>query len=178
MPITVTSTCGGSSTRRCRVAKRPDKFEPIEKTIEVEVNGKTYELDLGRVSRLMMIDPAHLDDELQEQAAFYYWIATLATEAQFIAEDAQHVFDVFYAELVSEKREELTPKDGKAPAGTIIDAEAKSDPEYNKRHKQIVKARQTAAMLATVRDAVKMRQFTLIERSKRLSKDDAAESEG
>ena len=160
------------------MAKRTEKFEPIEEVIEVKVNGKTYELDLGRVSRLMMIDPAHLDEELQEQAAFYYWIATLATEAQFLVEDAQQVFDVFYAELVSEKREELTPHDGKPPAGTIIEAEAKSDPEYSKRHKGLGELRRRAAVLGTVRDAVKMRQFTLIERSKRLSKDDAAESEG
>ena len=158
--------------------KRPDKFEPIEEIIDIKVNGKTYDLDLGRISRLMMIDPAHLDEELQEQAGFFYWVATLATAAQFALEDAQQVFDVFYAELVNEKREELTPDEGKAPAGTIIEAAAKADPEYSKRHKGIGELRRKAAILATVREAVRMRQYTLIERSKRLSKDEAAESEG
>lgn len=154
-----------------------EKFQPIEEVIEVRVNGKTYELDLGRVSRLMMIDPAHLDEELQEQAAFLFWVSMLATNAQFAVEDAEQVFDVFKSELISEKREELTPKEGKAPAGTIIEAEAKADPEYSKRYDGISQLRRTAAILATVRDAVKSRQYLLIERSKRLSKDEAAEAQ-
>lgn len=155
-----------------------DKFPPIEDVLDVEVNGKAYTLDLGRVSRLMMIDPVNLDKELEEQAGFYFWVASLATEAQLLLADAEQVYDIFKAELIDEKREELTPKEGKSPAGTIIEAAAKADPEYAARGASITGLRRTAAVLATVRDAVRMRQYTLIERSKRLSKDSAAEIMG
>jgi len=154
------------------------KFDIIEEVLTIELNGKDYEVDLARVSRLMIIDPVHLDEELQEQAAFYFWISTLATQAEIFASDAKHEFEIWFADVVSESREKLSKKaEGKAPAATIIEASAKGDPEYQERLEELSEIQRNAALLGTVRDAVRMRQYLLIERSKRLSRDEAAEAQ-
>lgn len=149
--------------------------EAVDEVLEVEINGKTYRLDMNGFAERMVIDPDNLDYELEHQAAFFVWIATLATNAEFLYEEAKQSFDLFYAELVNDSRLSFEKGGAKAPAATVIEAKAKQDPEYPERLAEMKELQRIAAIFKTLRDAVHMRQFTLIERSKRLSRDAAAE---
>jgi len=153
------------------------KFDIPDMVVDVEVEGKPYKLDLTIVSEKMLIDPNHLDEELEEQAAFYLWTATLSSEAEMNAEEEKQAFDIFYAELQRDVRLSMESEGGKPPAAATVEAAAKATEEYGERLGDVMEARRTAAILATVRDAVRMRQYTLIERSRRLSKREAAETE-
>jgi len=149
----------------------------IDEIIKVTVNGKKYKLNLSDLAKRLEIDASNLDYELEHQAAFYYWIATLATNAVFMAEEQKHAFEVFYSELINEARSEFEKEGGKAPAATIIEATVKSQEEYQERLGELMKIKRIAALFETAREAVRMRQFLLIERSKRISKEIAAEYE-
>lgn len=153
------------------------KFEVPDTILSIEVDGKTYKLDLNDVADRMIIDPVHLDEELQEQAAFYLWVGTLASAAEMNAEDEKQAFDIFFSELQRDVRLDIEKGGGKPPAAATVEASAKSTEEYADRLADVIEARRIAGMAATVRDAVRMRQFTLIERSRRLSRSEAAETE-
>lgn len=150
-------------------------FEGIDETLDVEVGSRHYELNLKDVAEKMMIDPANLNGELESQAAFYYWISTLATESSLVAEDERHVFEIYFAEACKGVRLKYEAGDGKVPAQTGIEAEVKSTAEYKERLVRLLDIKRVAALLETVKDAVKSRQYTLIERSRRLSRDEAQE---
>jgi len=150
-------------------------MEAIKDTLVVEVNGKKYKLNFEDIAERLMIDPANLDRELEEQAAFYFWVASIATNAEVIAEQEKQALDIFFSELQRDVRANIEEGGGKAPAAATVEAAAKSTEEYEDRLVTMLDAKRTASLAATVRDAVRMRQYTLIERSKRLSKNDAAE---
>ena len=150
-------------------------MESIKDTLVVEVNGKKYKLNFEDIAERLMIDPANLDRELEEQAAFYFWVASIATNAEVTAEQEKQAFDIFFSELQRDVRAAIEEGGGKAPAAATVEAAAKATEEYEERLVTVLDAKRTASLAATVRDAVRMRQYTLIERSKRLSKNDAAE---
>jgi len=150
-------------------------METIKDTLVVEVNGKKYKLNFENIGERLMIDPANLDRELEEQAAFYFWVATIATNAEVIAEQEKQAFDIFFSELQRDVRANIEEGGGKAPAAATVEAAAKATEEYEERLVTVLDAKRTASLAATVRDAVRMRQFLLIERSRRLSRNDAAE---
>lgn len=150
-------------------------METIKDTLVVEVNGKKYKLNFEDIGQRLMIDPANLDRELEEQAAFYFWLATIATNAEVQAEQEKQGFDIFFSELQRDVRASIEEGGGKAPAAATVEAAAKATEEYEERLVVVLDAKRTASLAATVRDAVRMRQFLLIERSRRLSRNDAAE---
>lgn len=153
------------------------KFDIPAMEVEVTVNGRVYTLDLSTVAEKMLIDPNHLDEELEQQAAFYLWVGTLAAEAEMSAEEEKQAFDIFFAELQRDVRLTMEGNGGKAPAAATVEAAAKATKEYGNRLADMMEARRISAIVSTVRDAVRMRQYTLIERSRRLSKHEAAETE-
>lgn len=153
------------------------KFDVPDTIIKVELEDKTYKLDLNDVAERMIIDPVHLDEELQEQAAFYLWVGTLASTAEQNAEEEKQAFDIFFSELQRDTRLAMEAEGGKPPAAATVEAAAKATEEYADRLADVMEARRIAGMVATVRDAVRMRQYTLTERSRRLSKSEAAEVE-
>lgn len=150
-------------------------MEPIKDVLTVIINGKKYKLNFEDIGEKLIIDPANLDRELEEQAASYFWVATIATNAELDAAQEKQAFDLFYAELQRDIRARYEDNGKKAPAQAGVEAEAKASTEYEDRMVALLEANRVAALSATVRDAFRMRQYTLIERSKRLSKNDAAE---
>lgn len=156
-------------------------MEHIQEKFEIEIAGKTYTLDLAEVSEKLVIDPAHLDQELEWQAPFLFWVSTLCTNAIWQAEEASKQFEIEFSEMqraVRQRYELAAAADEKAkvPAQTGIDAEVKSSQEYRDGSKKILELKRISSILETVKAAVVSRQYLLIERSRRFYKDEAFEN--
>lgn len=153
-----------------------DKNEFPDQDIIVDVEGEEYEFNLRAIAERLIIDPNHLDEELEQQAALYLWIASAAANALSNAEDSKHGFEIFVAELEKEIRRDFEGQGVKATEAKVA-AEVKGSSEYTERLDDYLSDRRSADMLAVIKEAARMRQYTLIERSRRAYKDDAAASE-
>lgn len=145
----------------------------IKQTITVAIGAEVYEIDLEEMAGRLRIDPSHLDEELEEQSAFYLWIAVLAASANSDAEDEKQGFDIFYNELLSDVRRDMEEA-GTKPTVSGVESDAKASEEYGTRLEVLLTARRTADVLNVIKEASRMRQYLLIERSRRASRDEAA----
>lgn len=141
--------------------------EVPDDVVSVTVAGKAYDVRLREVAERALIDPNHLDEEIDRQAAEYFWIATLAAYAEAQAGEAKRDLDIFLSELIQEHREKMLEPGGKAPAATVIEAAAKSDRRYLAAARIAYNAQRTAALLRVASDAIRMRHYLLLERSRR-----------
>lgn len=147
-----------------------------DQDIMVEVEGTGYVFNLREVAERLVIDPVHLETELEQQANFYLWVAIGASTAASDAEDSKHGFEIFVAELEKEVRRDFDRSELKATEAKVA-AAVKTHPEYLSRLEAYLSDKRIADIMSVVKEATRMRQFLLIERSRRAYKDDAAASE-
>jgi hypothetical protein len=142
-------------------------YDTIDDVIEVELNGKRFMVDLADVSAKLLIDPNHLDEELQRQAGEYFWIATLAAQAEATAQEGKRNLELLLSELINEYREKMTDGASKAPAATIIEAAARCDRSYRRAAAVVQQQQRDASLLRVAADAFRLRHYLLLERSRR-----------
>jgi len=133
--------------------------------LKVNVYGTRQTIDLSSWAENLLIDPADIQHELEKQPRLYFEIGEITACAITQAERTKHDLEVWLSEKVSEIRNEAIGRGGKLPGYDTLEAEAKTDPEYERLYSRYIDAKEDASVLEVARDAMKMRQFMLTHMS-------------
>jgi hypothetical protein len=130
---------------------------PIDGVIQVG----SEEYDLDEAYRDLRVDEVHIIDQISDQPSLFAWWATLAEEANTIAESRRRQLDLVEAELDEEIREEAREASEKITEATVNRRIIRED-RYQKAWEKHRDAKRAAALLGVIRRAVEQRLSALI----------------
>lgn len=131
-------------------------FTPIEQVCSFFVVDRVYDVDMLKLADDLRIDPNNLEGDMMRQAQFQLSIGMAAANARADAESEAAEFDIWYAALLKEVKEDN-------PKATVdgVKAIAQSDEEYRLRTNDVLIAKRNAANLEVAYKAVTARQYML-----------------